>query len=116
MVVNTTSMKKKYRKVKPSKILKMLKKENNLYIVDVRPQNFKRDSSFIKGSIHCPLLDLEDRYQSFPKDKKILITDWAMKQSPLAAKFLILKGYDVLGVLKGGIERWKYDKCPVENR
>lgn len=115
MVVNETSMKMKVKKLKPKKIAKMIEKKE-IFVVDVRPQNFKRDSSFIIGSIHCPLLDIAERYKEFPKDKQILITDWAMRQSTLAAKFLISEGYNVIGVLKGGIERWKNDKYPVENR
>ncbi|MBF0451926.1 MAG: rhodanese-like domain-containing protein [Candidatus Magnetomorum sp.] len=108
-------MKMKIKKLKPQKIIDMLNKKE-LFVIDVRPQNFKRDASFIAGSIHCPLLDLSDRFHEFPKDKKILITDWAMRQSPLAAKYLIGKGYKVIGILKGGIERWKNDKYPVEDR
>ena len=90
--------------------------KENIYILDVRPLNFKRDKSFIKGSKLCPLVHLIDRYTQLPKDRKIMITDWAMKQSPTAAKFLIEKGYTVLGVLKGGLERWKADNFPVEER
>jgi len=115
MEVNEASMKMKVRKLKPSKISKLMKKKN-IFILDVRPKDFKRDSSFIPGSIHCPLLNLTERYHDFPKDKEIVITDWAMRQSTLAAKYLIKEGYKVIGVLKGGIERWKHDKFPTENR
>jgi rhodanese-related sulfurtransferase len=86
------------------------------FILDVRPLNFKRDTSFIAGSWHCPLVLLHERYQTLPKDRKILITDWAMKQSPTAAKYLIRKGYSVEGVLKGGLERWKAESFPIEER
>jgi rhodanese-related sulfurtransferase len=115
MVVNEASMKMKIRKLTPKKISKILKKKK-IFILDVRPKDFKRDSSFIVDSVHCPLLDLTERYHNFPKDKEIVITDWAMRQSTLAAKYLIKEGYNVIGVLKGGIERWKHDKFPVENR
>ena len=64
----------------------------------------------------CPLLFLAQRYTKIPKERKIVITDWAMKQSPVAAKFLISRDYDVVGVLKGGVERWKHDGFPVEER
>ena len=78
--------------------------------------NFKKNTSFIKGSVLCPLVYLSDRYQEIPAGQKIAITDWAMKQAPVAAKFLIAKGYTVAGVLKGGIERWESEKFPVETR
>jgi len=108
-------MNMRIKKLKPKKIAKMMKKKE-IFILDVRPKDFKRDSSFIVGSVHCPLLDLTERYHEFPKDREIVITDWAMRQSTLAAKYLIKEGYKVIGVLKGGIERWKHDHFPVENR
>jgi len=115
MVVNEASMKMKINKFTPKKVMGLINK-NEIFVIDVRPKDFQRDASFIKGSIHCPLLDLSDRVSEFPKDQKILITDWAMRQSPLAAKYLIGHGYNVIGILKGGLERWKNDKYPVENR
>lgn len=63
-----------------------------------------------------PLVYLADRYTEIPKDRKIVITDWAMKQSSVASKFLTVKGYTIVGVLKGGIERWKSENLPVEER
>jgi len=91
-------------------------KEKDFYILDVRPLDFKLNSSFIKGSFLCPLVYLADRYKEIPKDRQIVVTDWAMKQSPTAAKYLAIKGYPISGVLKGGIERWESEKLPVEQR
>ena len=91
-------------------------KEKDIYILDVRPGNFKRDQTFIKGAVHCPLIELSDRCNETPKDRQIVITDWHMKQSISAAKFLIAEGYTVIGVLKGGIKRWKSEGLPLERR
>lgn len=99
----------------PMELSALLQKEN-FYILDVRPLDFERDATFIRGSFLCPLLFLDARYVELPKDRKIVITDWAMKQSPVAAKFLKKKGCPVLGILKGGIERWKEEGLPVEER
>ncbi len=46
----------------------------------------------------------------------IVIMDYAMKQSPVAAKFLMIKGYPVVGVLKGGLERWNSEGLPTKQR
>jgi len=109
-----------YQKIEVEKlapqVFKKFMEEKNPYILDVRPMIFERDTSFIAESRHCPLVFLADKYQEIPKDRDILITDWAMKQSISAAKFLILKGFPVKGVLKGGMERWKEIKYPVEDR
>ncbi len=52
---------------------------------------------------------------NIPKDKKIIVTDWTNKKAILAGKYLQSKGYDVIGVLKGGIVRWRDEKLPVEH-
>jgi rhodanese-related sulfurtransferase len=111
---------KKWQKIPVKKLapasFKSLHDTQNLYILDVRPLNFQRDTSFIFSAQHCPLVNLNKSYTSIPKSRAILITDWAMKQSPVAAKFLIQKGYQVEGVLKGGMERWKAESYPYESR
>jgi rhodanese-related sulfurtransferase len=101
------------RKIVPNELGRIMK-EKDFYILDVRPLDFDLNRSFIKGSFLCPLVYLSERYTEIPKDREIVVTDWAMKQSPVAAKFLQVKGYPVYGVLKGGIERWKAEKLPVE--
>ena len=115
MTVNTEWQKIKVRKLRPEKLIRLMDEEAP-YILDVRPLNFKRDNTFIKGAAFCPLVYLTDRYTELPKERKIILTDWAMKQSPIAAKFLTQKGYAIAGVLKGGLERWKADGFPVEVR
>ena len=115
MTINREWQQRKVNKIAPHDLKALLGKED-LYILDVRPQEFKRDASFIKGSLLCPLVYLADRYTEIPRDRRIVITDWAMKQSPVAAKFLTVKGYPVYGVLKGGIERWRSENLPVEER
>ncbi len=102
-------------KLAPQEVQTLLNKAQ-VYILDVRPLDFERDTSFLLNARHCPLVHLAAHYTQIPRDQTILITDWAMKQSPMAAKFLLTKGYTVAGVLQGGVERWKAEQCPVENR
>jgi rhodanese-related sulfurtransferase len=115
MVINPAWQKIKVKKMPPQDLAKLMRKEN-FFILDVRPLNFAKNTSFIKNSVLCPLVFLGERYREIPKTQRIVITDWAMKQSPIAAKFLISKGYQVVGVLKGGIERWQSENLPVELR
>ena len=86
------------------------------FLLDVRPEDFQRDAGFIAGARHCPLVHLGERFPALPANRKIIISDWAMKQSPAAAKFLTRKGYKVAGVLRGGMERWQAERLPVEQR
>ncbi len=104
------------RKLAPAKLNALLNDNPGILILDVRPLNFKRDVTFIKSALLIPLVQLAQDYRQLPKQTQLVVTDWAMKQSPTAAKFLILRGYDVRGVLKGGIERWKKEGFPVEKR
>lgn len=115
MIINKEWQRIKIKKIRPKKLAGLMREED-FYILDVRPSDFKLNSSFIKGSFLCPLVYLAVRYKDIPKDRKIVLTDWAMKQSPIAAKFLHIKGYPVDAVLKGGIERWESEKLPVEQR
>ena len=115
MVINSAWQKIKVKKIAPKDLANLIHNET-VFILDVRPLNFKKNTSFIKNSVLCPLVFLRNRYGEIPKAQRIVITDWAMKQSPAAAKFLIAKGYPVVGVLKGGIERWESEKRPLEVR
>ncbi len=115
MIIDKSWQQIPVKKLTPA-TFRSLKDTQDFYILDVRPLNFKRDTSFINGAHHCPLVHLDSRYPTIPKNRKILITDWAMKQSPTAAKFLIRKGYQIEGVLKGGMERWKAESYPYESR
>ena len=115
MTVNEEYTKIKVVKLSPKKIASLIKSQN-LLIIDVRPKNFKTNNSFIKGAIHVPLLNFVDKIALIPKEKEIIITDWAMKQSPIATKYLLTRGYNILGVLKGGIERWIAEDFLLEKR
>jgi rhodanese-related sulfurtransferase len=115
MVINPDWQKIKVKKLPPTRFKKLLERQD-LYILDVRPLNFQRDTSFIEGAHLCPLVYLTDRYPEIPKNQRIVITDWAMKQSPTAAKFLTVNGFQIVGVLKGGMERWKSENLPYQER
>ena len=115
MVVNKKWQSQKVNKVSPDKLEQLLK-SGDFYILDVRPSDFIKNASFIEGAYFCPLVHLANWHTKIPEDKPLIITDWAMRQSVIAAKFLQGKGYKVFGVLKGGIERWKEEHKPVEER
>lgn len=115
MFIDPESQKVPVVKLSPAKVADLIR-EGGVYLLDVRPLNFERETAFIPGTRLCPLVHLAERYAEIPRTQKIVITDWAMKQSPSAAKFLLKKGYPVEGVLQGGMERWKAEHFPFENR
>ncbi|HIJ78701.1 MAG: rhodanese-like domain-containing protein [Desulfobulbaceae bacterium] len=115
MVVNEQFTQTPVTKLAPTEAWRLLSAERP-FVLDVRPLDFTTNQSYIKGAIHCPLVDLIDRINELPKNRPLLICDWTMKQSPLAAIYLQSKGYNVLGVVKGGMERWLHENFPSEAR
>ncbi len=113
LVINPVWQKIKVRKIPPTDVAERLKNQD-FYILDVRHLDPGTGTGYLRGSVACPLVYLSERYQEIPRERTIFITDRAMKQSPVAAKFLISKGYRVSGVLKGGLERWMSEKLPLE--
>ncbi len=94
----------------------MLEADSSLYVLDVRPIDCNLEKIFIKDTHICPMVYLADWHKNIPKDAGIVISDWTNKKSILAAKFLSNLGYNVIGVLKGGIVRWRDEKLPLEYR
>ncbi|OKY76163.1 MAG: hypothetical protein BM485_02625 [Desulfobulbaceae bacterium DB1] len=94
----------------------MLAEDNSLYVLDVRPIDCNLEKIFIKGTHVCPMVYLADWHKNIPKEANIVISDWTNKKSILAAKYLTNLGYNVIGVLKGGIVRWRDEKLPLEYR
>jgi rhodanese-related sulfurtransferase len=107
MIIDKEWQKIKVPTMSPKEFAEIIGQDKSLLILDTRPSEFKADTAFFRNALHIPLIHLEERYREIPRQSKIVITDWAMKQSPMAAKFLIKKGYQVQGVLKGGLERFK---------
>lgn len=68
----------------------------------------------IKGAVNIPLDDLDEKYTTLPKDKKIVIIDHAGKQVGVCGKFLHMNGYTDLAVMDGGVLAWKRAGLPVE--
>ena len=115
MVIDDTFAGMDVVRLSPGEVFTLIQTKD-YYVLDVRPLDFDRETSFIPGARLCPLVYLESRYNEIPIGTEIIITDWAMRQSPSAAKFLMDKGYRVTGILKGGMERWKSENLPFEER
>ena len=85
----------------------------NLALLDIRGKKHLKLGK-IKGAIHILLDDIEAKYSSLPKDKKIVIFDHAGKQVLICGKFLHMKGYTNLALMDGGVTAWLRAKLPVE--
>ncbi len=103
------------KKLSTQKVEDLLKTKEP-FILDVRPVSFSHCNMFLKNTIHIPLLVLADNLENIPRDKKILITDSAAKQAQLAYKYLVKNGFQVIGVLRGGLEVWCSEGRASEKR
>lgn len=92
-------------------------KDDNVLVVDVRPRWWRSSqerSGMVPGTdMQLPLLDLHRNLDQLPAGRPILLVDRLMRQSLPAAKYLTLKGYRVVGVLRGGTRRWVAEGRPV---
>jgi|GEM_PF-366407 len=115
MLINQPLKSIRVKKLSPSKVAKLIKKEN-VMVLDVRPTWWNTSKGMIKNTHFMPLVKLADHYAEIPFDRPIIISDGLMKQSPSAARFLIDKGFNILGVLKGGIMRWEKEGYPLYDK
>lgn len=103
----------KIDKLSPRQVYDLLAADPGIYVLDVRPIDCRRENIFIRGAHICPMVYLDEWYHQIPRDARIVVSDWTNKKAILAAKFLRSKGYQVLGVLKGGLVRWRAEKLAV---
>ncbi len=112
MTINKKMASLKIHRLSPKKVVK-LRTTLDPTILDVRPLFWQGANVALKNSIFIPLVELNEKCITLDKDKPIIIVDGYMKQSPNAARFLISKGYQILGILKGGIVRWTKESYPT---
>jgi rhodanese-related sulfurtransferase len=92
----------------------MIEAQENISIIDLRDQ-VDRKSGWIKGSTNIPLVDIQNRHQEIPKDKKVVLLDVYGKQTYTAARYLASLGYSNLYKLDGGIVNgWVKASYPLE--
>lgn len=115
MVVDKVFKKIKVKKLSPEKFRKQV--QGKVLVLDVRPRwwrKSKEQAGIIEGTnMMIPLLNLDKQLNLLPKDRPILLVDRLMRQTVHAAKFLKMKGFNVIGVLKGGAKRWVAEGLPV---
>jgi rhodanese-related sulfurtransferase len=93
---------------------KLSKTNNNIYILDVRPDSAFRhisvDARFnaygsFRNAVNIPLADLDAKSSAIPKDKEIVVIDLFTTDAQKAASLLHAKGFKNVSVLIEGINR-----------
>ena len=85
-------------------------KVGDVILLDVRTKE-EWEYVYIKGALHIPLDELEDRFNELDKKKKIVVFCHQGGRALMAAQFLSSTGFNA-GYMKGGIDEWalKIDK------
>lgn len=104
----------KVKKISPKSVEDLIKSDPSVFILDVRPKNFP-EQTYIEGTTRIHMHELPQHIEEIPQDRPIIITDGYGKQSPIAGKFLITHGFNVLGAMKGGLGRWMEEGLPTED-
>ncbi len=81
-------------------------------VVDLRDRAMW-SKGHIEGSINLPMDDLAEKYQTLPKDKPIVLVCHLGKLSPIAGRFLAVKGFKNVSRLDGGMMAWGRKGLPV---
>lgn len=74
------------------------------FMLDVRPDWLTSKQWFLPGSVQMPTYALDQLLDRLPRQRPLLITDVAMRQSVVVGKYLLHRGYTVLGVVRGGLQ------------
>ncbi len=81
------------------------------FVLDVRPDWLASPQWFLPGSVQIPTYALDRLLDTLPRNRPILIADVAMRQSVVVGKYLIHKGFDVRGVVRGGLQGARTRGC-----
>ncbi|MCM2324835.1 MAG: rhodanese-like domain-containing protein [Candidatus Woesearchaeota archaeon] len=87
-----------------AELKKMIEKKADFFLLDVRTKQ-EVDFTRIKGSVHVPINELQDRADELPKEKKIVVYCHSGGRSAYATAFLRNKGFDAEN-LEGGIDEY----------
>lgn len=79
----------------PSDALEYMKSTPNLYIIDVREDDWYEGYTQFVGNIHIPRTQLPERYTEIPSDRPVILNCGAGVQAPRAYDFLREKRADI---------------------
>lgn len=117
-----------YKYLSPADLLDLLKKEKDIFILDIRKDSVFRgisnDESLnaygkLNNAVNNPLASLANSLSKVPGNKKIVIIDETGSEAPKAAKILLSAGYKDVSLVFNGISMWNaipLSELPEKNK
>jgi len=101
-------------KIPPAKVKAMLNDDDSVLLLDIRDDgHFNKMKFAVLEILHIPTIDLLDSMEIIPLDRKIVIGCHKGKLGTKIAPLLKGKGYNIIGVMEGGIIAWKDAGLPI---
>ena len=115
MEVNPVYAAIKVNKLRCDRVRSLLA-DPSVLVLDVRPVWVSGKQYFLPGTLHVQMTDLDRQLKALPRNRSILVTDVTMRQSISAARFLKHQGFNVRGVVRGGLQHGARQGCPVSEK
>ena len=105
----------KYKLLAPVDLLTLLKKNKNLFLLDLRKDSVFNGTSAnemlnangrLNNTVNIPLAKVETSLSSIPKDKTVVLIDDGGNDSPRAADILFRNGYTDINIAFNGMGAW----------
>jgi len=91
--------------MKPPALRNRMVDNQDSLLVDIRSEKeFRKEH--IEGAVNLPMYQMHRRWRELPFDRPLILVDSRGFRSPLAASYLIAKGYTVERLF-GGMASWK---------
>ncbi|MCG2811081.1 MAG: aminotransferase class V-fold PLP-dependent enzyme [Candidatus Aminicenantes bacterium] len=93
--------------ITPAQLDETILFDEQIYILDVRPQSQRRKCKGLPNAHEAPFVALEKYLHLLPKDKHILVACQGGGLSYIAAYYLKSKGFGRVSNLRAGVAGWK---------
>lgn len=93
--------------ITPAQLDETILFDEQIYILDVRPQSLRRKSKGLPNSHEASFVSIEKYLHQLPKDKHILVACQGGGLSYISAYYLKSKGFERVSNLRAGIAGWK---------
>lgn len=110
-----TEIKTQVKEMLPSDLKRSMDSGKDIILLDVR-EKYEREICKLKDSIHIPLVEITDRINELPNEKKIVVYCHLGVRSLTVAEYLTERGFNNIINLKGGIDLYSLECDPSITR